>query len=158
MSLIGILLTLGGLGFLCWLLFTLAIYALPCFAGMWIGLAAYHSGAGYIGAFVLALTAGVVVFALGQFAFAAVRSPLLRFMVASAYAGPACIAGYQATLGLARIGTPSETWCQVFAVAGAIAVGATAWVRLTRFELRQPDRAAASGQERLASVGATKGI
>jgi hypothetical protein len=158
MFLIGILITLGGLGFLCWLLFTLAIYALPCFAAMWIGLAAYHSGAGFIGAFVLALIAGLVIFALGQFAFATVRSPLLRFMVASVYAGPACIAGYQATLGLARIGTPSETWCQLFAVAGAIVVGATAWVRLTRFEFRQPDRAAAHGQERLASVGATKGI
>jgi hypothetical protein len=126
MFLIGILLTLGGLGFLCWLLFTLAIYALPFFCGLWIGFAAYHSGAGIFGAFVLALIAGLVTFALGQFAFATVRSPLLRFMVASAYAGPACIAGYQATLGLARIGTPSETWCQLFAVAGAIVVGATA--------------------------------
>lgn len=158
MFLIVILLTLGGLGFLCWLLFTLAIYALPFCCGLWIGFAAYHSGAGFVGAFVLALIAGLVTFALGQFAFSTVRSPVLRFAIASAYSGPACIAGYQATLGLARIGTPSETWCQLFAVAGAIVVGATAWVRLTRFEFRQPDRAAAHGQERLASVGATKGI
>jgi hypothetical protein len=158
MFLIGILLTLGGLGFFCWLLFTLAIYALPCFAGLWIGLFAYHSGAGFLGSGMLALIAAFVTFALGQIAFATVRSPLLRFMVASAYAGPACIAGYQVTLGLARIGAPSETWCQIFAVAGAIAVGATAWVRLTRFEFRQPRRAAASGQEQLAPVGATRGI
>jgi hypothetical protein len=152
MSFIGILLTLGGLGFLCWLLFTLAIYALPFFAGLWIGIAAYHSGAGVIGAFMLALIGGVVVFALGQFAFATARSPLLRFTIASAYAGPACIAGYQATLGLARIGTPSETWCQIFAMVGALAVGATAWLRLTRFEFTPTARATGQGQQRLASV------
>jgi len=69
MSLIGILLTLAGLGFLCWLLFTLAIYALPFFCSLWVGLAAYHSGAGIVGAFALTLIAGIVVFALGQFAF-----------------------------------------------------------------------------------------
>jgi hypothetical protein len=158
MSLIGILLTLGGLGFLCWLLFTLAIYAFPFFCSLWVGLAAYHSGAGFVGAFMLALIAGVVVFALGQFVFATARSPLLRLAIASAYAGPACIAGYQATLGLARIGTPSETWSQLFAVAGAIAVGATAWVRLTRFEFAPPARAAAQDQRRLAPSGSARGI
>ena len=82
MSLIGILLTLGGLGFLCWLLFTLAIYALPFFCSLWVGLAAYHSGAGFVGSFMLAVIAGVVVFALGQFAFAKERSPLLRPAIA----------------------------------------------------------------------------
>jgi hypothetical protein len=139
MSLIGIFLTLGGLGFLCWLLFTLATYALPFFCSLWVGLAAYHSGAGFVGGFVVALIAGVVVFALGQFAFAAARSPVLRVAIASLYTVPALVAGYQATLGLARIGTPSETWCQAFAVAGAIAIGATAWVRLTRLEFSRSD-------------------
>jgi hypothetical protein len=158
MSFIGILLTLGGLGFLCWLLFTLAIYALPFFASLWIGLAAYHGGAGIVGAFMLALIAGVVVFALGQFAFATARSPLLRLAIASAYAGPACIAGYQATLGLARIGTPSEAWCQFFAVAGAIAVGATTCVRLTRFEFSRSDRTAAHDQERLLTAASARSI
>jgi hypothetical protein len=158
MSFIGILLTLGGLGFLCWLLFTLAIYALPFFVGLWVGLAAYHSGAGFVGAFILALIAGVIVFALGQFAFATARSPLLRAAIAWLYAIPALVAGYQATLGLARIGTPSETWCQLFAVAGAIAVGATAWVRLTRFEFAPSARTAAQDQRRLAPLGSARSI
>jgi hypothetical protein len=158
MSWIGILLTLGGLGFLCWLLFTLAIYALPFFASLWIGLAAYHSGAGFIGAFILALIAGVVVFALGRFAFATARSPLMRVAIALLYVVPALVAGYQATLGLVRIGTPSEAWCQLFAVAGAIAVGATAWVRLTRFEFSRSDRTAAHDQERLAPLGSARSI
>jgi hypothetical protein len=158
MSILGILLTLGGLGFLCWLLFTLAIYALPFFCSLWVGLAAYHSGAGFVGGFVLALIAGVVVFALGQFAFARARSSLLRVAIALLYAVPALVAGYQATLGLARIGTPSETWCQVFAVAGALVVGATAWARLTCLEVSPSDRSAAQGQRRLAAVSPAKGI
>jgi len=158
MSLIGILLTLGGLGFLCWLLFTLAIYALPFFCSLWVGLAAYHSGAGFVGACMLALIAGVVVFALGQFAFATVRSTLLRVSIAFLYAVPALVAGYQATLGLARIGTPSETWCQIFAMAGALAVGATAWMRLTRFEFAPSARTAAHDQRRLAPAGSARSI
>jgi hypothetical protein len=158
MSFIGILLALGGLGFLCWLLFTLAIYAFPFFCSLWVGLVAFHSGAGIVGAFVFALIAGVVVFAFGHFAFATARSPILRLVIASLYTAPALVAGYQATLGLARIGTPSEAWCQFFAFAGAIAVGATAWVRLTRFEFSRSDRSASQGQRRLTPVGSARGI
>jgi len=44
MIVIGLILSVFGVGFLCWLLFTLAVYALPLFAGMTAGLAAYHSG------------------------------------------------------------------------------------------------------------------
>jgi hypothetical protein len=157
MSLIGILLTLGGLGFLCWLLFTLAIYALPVFAGLWIAGAAYHSGAGYVGAFVVALVAGVAIFGLGQFAFATARAPILRISIALFYSVPALVAGYQATLGLARIGTPSGTWCQIFAAAGGLAVGAAAWLRLTRFEVARFGRTA-HDPRRLAGAGTTKGI
>ena len=54
--LIGLVLGFLGLGFLCWLLFTLAVYALPFFAGMTAGLAAFHSGAGVIGAFIVGIS------------------------------------------------------------------------------------------------------
>ena len=39
--------------FFCWLLFTLAVYALPFFVGLTAGMAAYHSGAGVIGALIV---------------------------------------------------------------------------------------------------------
>ena len=35
---IGLILSVFGVGFLCWLLFTLAVYALPTFAGITAGL------------------------------------------------------------------------------------------------------------------------
>jgi hypothetical protein len=37
-------------GLFCWLLLTLAVYALPFFASVTAGLAAFHSAAGVIGA------------------------------------------------------------------------------------------------------------
>lgn len=53
MIVIGLILSVFGVGFLCWLLFTLAVYALPTFAGMTAGLADYHSGTGVPGAIVV---------------------------------------------------------------------------------------------------------
>ena len=127
---IGIVLGIFGIGSLCWLMFTLAVYALPFFAGMSAGLAAYHSGAGVIGALVVAVAAGAVTLIAGQFIFATVTSPLLRGLIALLFAAPATVAGYHATLALARLGVPAEGWREVFAVIGAIAVGATAIVRI----------------------------
>ena len=130
MLITGIVLSIFGIGSLCWLMFTLAVYALPFFAGMSAGLAAYHSGAGVIGALVVAVAAGAVTLIAGQFIFATFTSPLLRGLIALLFAAPATVAGYHATLALARLGVPAEGWREVFAVIGAIAVGATAIVRI----------------------------
>jgi hypothetical protein len=75
MLVIGIILSVFGIGFLCCPLFNLAVYALPFFAGLTAGLAAYHSGAGVVGGILVGFFAGAVLLALGQVAFAAVRSP-----------------------------------------------------------------------------------
>jgi hypothetical protein len=57
MIIIGLILGALGIGFFCWLLFTLAVCALPFFATVTAGLAAFHSGAGVIGAIVVGGTA-----------------------------------------------------------------------------------------------------
>jgi hypothetical protein len=120
-----------GVGFLCWVLFTLAVYALPFFAGVTAGLAAFHSGAGVIGSIVVGTVAGVLTLGAGQAAFAVSRSPFLRATIALLFAAPAAITGYHATLGLAQIGVPSAEWREAFAIIGAILVGGTAWGRMT---------------------------
>lgn len=38
-------LVIVGIGFFCWLLFNLAVFALPFFAGLTIGIWAFHTGA-----------------------------------------------------------------------------------------------------------------
>ena len=119
-----------GIGFFCWLLFTLAVYALPFSAGVAAGLAAYHSGSGAIGAILVGFIAGAVTVAAGNIAVATACSRLVRAAIALLFAVPAAIAGFYATLGLANIGVPAEGWRQAFAVIGAILVGGTAWARM----------------------------
>ena len=131
MVVIGLILGAFGIGFLCWALFALAVYALPCFAGVTAGLAAFHSGAGVIGALVVGGVAGVLTLAAGQLAFAVSRSPFIRAAIALLFAVPAAVARYSETLGLAQLGVPSAGWREAFAIIGAILVGGTAWVRMT---------------------------
>ena len=126
----GIVLSIVGLGFFCWLLFTLAIYALPTFAGLTAGLAAFHSGAGVIGALIVGLLAGGATLALGQLAVASTRTPLIRAIIGLLYGVPAAIAGYQVSFALAGIGMPSSGWQTAFAVVGAVVSGCTAFSRL----------------------------
>ena len=97
---------------------------------MAVGLAAYNSGAGVIGALAVGFAAGAATHAAGQFVFAVVRSPVLRGAIAILFAAPAAIAGYHATLALAQIGVPSATWRETFAIVGAMFVGGTAFVRM----------------------------
>ncbi len=127
---IGLIFSVFGIGFLCWLLFTLAVYALPFFAGVTAGLAAYHSGAGALGGILVGFLAGAATLLLGQLAFATVRWPIARLLIALLFVAPATVAGYHAVLGLGQIGVPSPIWREIFAVVGAICVGGTALARM----------------------------
>jgi hypothetical protein len=133
MSSFGLLIVLGGLAVLCRLLFTLAIHALPVFAGVSVAVAVFDRGAGHAGALIVALLVAMAMFAAGKFAFVSARSSLSRAIIGLFHVVAAAIAGYQATLGLARIAAASEGWCVTFAIAGAVAVGGTAWTRLAGF-------------------------
>ena len=70
MIIIGLALSLFVVGFLCWLLFTLAVYAMPFFVGVTAAFAAFNHGAGVIGALVVGLIASVVTLVVSQAAFA----------------------------------------------------------------------------------------
>jgi hypothetical protein len=141
MLIIGILLNVVGLGVICWALFTLAVHALPFFVGMIAGLYAYQNGIGPFGAIVVGFAAGGFTLVVGQYAFSVARSPVVRLVIGLLFALPAARAGYDATLGLALIGGPSGWWREAFGIFGAIAVGCTAWARVSM----QTDPALRSG-------------
>ena len=124
------LLSVVGLGFLCWLLFSLAVYALPFFVAVTVGYYAFENGAGPIIAIAVALFAGAVALILGQVAFATIRSPTIRLAIGALYALPAGLAGFHAVKGLSEIGGAGEAWTLIFASIGAIIVSATAWMRI----------------------------
>ena len=153
MLIIGLVLSVFGIGFFCWLLFILVVYALPFVAGLTAGLTAYHSVAGAI---IVAIIAGGITLTIGQIAFATIRSPLIRAAIGLIYAVPAAIAGYNGTLGFAQMGIPSEAWRVAFAVMGAVAVGGTAWARMALFVPPEEGRRIAGGPATHRPAGAAR--
>jgi hypothetical protein len=131
MIIIGVLLNVVGLGVFCWALFALAIHALPFFAGMAAGIYTYQTGAGPLAAIVVGFVAGGFALVLGQYAVSAARSPVVRLLIRLLFAVPAARAGYDVTLTLAHFGISQEWWQESFAMLGAIAVGCTAWARVS---------------------------
>jgi hypothetical protein len=122
---------IAGLIFLCWLVFTLAVYALPFFVAVSAGMLALDSGAGTVGVIFVGIGAGTFTLLAGQFFFAAARSPIAHALVAAVFAVPAGIAGYHVAYGLIGINESVEAWRQVLGVAGALVTGAVAWSRLS---------------------------
>ena len=55
---LGIVLNTVGLGLFCWLIFALAVYAVPFFVAVTIGMLTFHSSAGVIGALLVGIFAG----------------------------------------------------------------------------------------------------
>lgn len=131
MIFLGILLSIAAIGFFCWLLFTLAVFALPFFAGLSAGTWAWHTGAGWLGAIIVGVAAAGLTLGIGKVLFVIVRPMWVRLLIALVFVAPAVIAGYHATHGIVKHTMPSETWQIAFSVIGAIAVGITALMRVT---------------------------
>jgi hypothetical protein len=157
---LGLLLNIAGLGVFCWLIFTLAVYALPFFVAINAGILAFHSGAGVLGAPLVAVAAGGVTLAMAQIAFAMTRSLILRAIVAAVFALPATLAGYHVSLATSKIGVPSLAWQEIFACLGAVLIGGTAWMRLTILTKPAavgPGRAVSAGPHSVFTAAAREG-
>lgn len=135
---LGFLLNIAGIGLFCWLIVTLAVYALPFFVGLNVFMLAWHGGAGLLGAPIVGIAAGGMTFAIGQTAFAMTRSVIVRAIVAALFALPAALAGYRVVFAFSQIGVPSLLWREIFACVGAVFIGGTAWTRLTVFTETRP--------------------
>jgi hypothetical protein len=131
MIIVGVLLNVVGLGVFCWALFALAIHALPFFVGMTVGIYSFQAGAGPFGAIVVGFVTAGFTLVVAQYAVSVARSPIVRLVIGLLFAFPAGCAGYDVTLALAHMGIPSEWWRESFAMLGAIAVGCTAWARVS---------------------------
>ena len=134
---LGLVLNTLGIGLFCWAIFALAVYALPFFVALSIGMMALQSGAGVVGA-LIGTAGGALTLVLGQIAVAVTRSLTLRTAVATAFAVPAAVAGHHLVYALSQIGMPSPAWREVFACLGAVCVAGTAWTRLTVFAEARP--------------------
>lgn len=138
MIILAILLSIAAIGFFCWLLFTLAVFALPLFVGVSVGLWAYHTGAGWLGAIIVGLVGAALTLGIGQFLLIVVQPLWARVLIALVFVAPAAIAGYHATHGIVKHAMPSEAWQIVFSVIGAVAVGTTAFMRVAAMAATDP--------------------
>lgn len=130
MFVLGILASFSAIPAMYWLLFNLAVFALPFLVGLHTGIWAYRTGAGWLGAILVGGFAAGLTLAIGQALIILVRSLWARFVIALIFVVPAVLAGFYATLGITRTMMPSETWQMVFAVIGAGAVGVSAFLRI----------------------------
>ncbi len=119
-----------GLGLMVYVLFAAAVYALPFFVGLSVGMHLYESDAGVITAVVVGLLAGATTLVIGQIAFASIKSIPVKIVIGLLFAAPAGVAGYHAIKGLSEIGGASEGWTLAFAIIGGIVTAGTAWVRI----------------------------
>lgn len=140
---LGVIMSLTGVCLLIALMFQMAMFALPLFAGVSAGRLAYETGAGWLGAILLGLLGALLTLGLGQAVLAIAKSTALRLAVMLVFAVPAAFAGYHVVLGLTRIGGAHGPWQVVFAAIGAVAIASAALVRLSTplIPLDQPQQA-----------------
>ncbi|MCK1738387.1 hypothetical protein IVA79_31520 [Bradyrhizobium sp. 138] len=130
---LGLVLNTAAIGLFCWLIFTLAVHALPLFVAISVGTMAYHAGAGLFAATLLAIVFGALTIPAGQTALAVARPPILRAAITAAFVIPAGFAGFHIVLVMSQIGISSMAWREIVACLGAVFVGGTAWTRLTSY-------------------------
>lgn len=130
MTVVSILASIAAIGVICCLLFYLAVYALPLFAGVTAGVWAYGIGAGWLGGIAVGFIAGLATLLVGHLLLTFVKPLWLRLVIAAVFVAPAAIAGYHGTHGIVKHTTPSDTWQVAFSVVGAVLVGITAFARL----------------------------
>ena len=116
---------------LCWAVFNLAVYIMPCFLGLYAGLLAVRTGAGALGGILVAIIVAGAALGVARGLLEARRGPVWRLVILALFAGPAAFTGYQAALQLTALGIDNEFWRHSVALLGGGAVGATALARLT---------------------------
>jgi len=123
--------TIFGLGALCWIVFNLAVYALPFAVGLTSGLYLHEAGQGVFLSLIVGLFVGGFIAALGEFAFERIRFAPLKLAIGLAYAVPAGIAGFHAAKGFAEFGSAGGLTISILSWLGALVVGGTAWARVS---------------------------
>ncbi|EXL02368.1 hypothetical protein BG46_07215 [Brucella anthropi] len=115
---------------MCSLAYMLATYAVPFFFAVMATRFAFATRAGYIGAGIVGLFAGVASYGLLAYLYATLRSPGSRLAIALVFAVPAAIAGFVLAHGVAREAVPSEVWQKIFSLIGGAFVGLSALTKL----------------------------
>jgi hypothetical protein len=124
------LISVTAIAFLLWLLFALAVNALPVFAAVGAGLLAHATGAGVPVSILVGIIIGGLMIGVGQALFARVHSPITRALLGLLFSAPAAVATFFAARGILRLSVDSEVWLLGFSVIASVAGGFIAWHKL----------------------------
>ena len=116
------------------LLFRLASYALPVYAGLTCAFLLLRHDVGHLGAILGGLSAGIATLLIGQGLIAFIRSPMLRVGIAFLFAIPAGIAGFQAAHALGSLATDNSMLLAILGSIAAMATSLSAWRSVTMSE------------------------
>lgn len=117
----------------CALLYFCAVYIVPFAVGVWVAFWAIHAGSGEIGGFAIGAVAGVALFLIGRVTFQTSRSHAVRWLIMTAFAIPAAIAGFSLVQQIWPLITTPTIWQYVIGVMVGAATGATVIARLGAF-------------------------
>ena len=123
-----LLLILGAIAllYLVRFLFRLTALALPLSAGLMA--ATLSTGSGFsFAAGLAAFVAGLLLLLIGRLIIASSRSPLIRTGVATMFAAPAAIAGYQMARGLTGLVIGEGVVLTLLSLAGAMTAALSSW-------------------------------
>lgn len=124
-----LLFAFGAVIVLCALLWRAAIYALPVFAGVWVGWLALSAGAGVLAA-ITGLIAGVATWELAKRGFAS-GNRTTRIGLAMLFALPAAYTGFEIIWQISDGSGSSILWRSLIGVLAAIAAGGTTLLRIS---------------------------
>ncbi len=92
----------------------------------------FASGSGLIGAGLVGLAAGAAAYGLLVFAFASLRSPVMRLFLAAGLRRARRRRGYALIRGVTGEAVSSQVWRQIVCITGGTFVGMSALVRSIR--------------------------
>ena len=116
--------------YMLWLLFNLAAYALPLYAGLGVCISLLHQGYGFLPSISAGFLVGIATLVVGQLLFELVRSPTLRTAIAILFVTPAGFAGYQLVHGIAGLAISSGITLTVSSALGGGFIARSAWRKL----------------------------
>lgn len=124
------LMSVAAIVFMLSLLYRLSVHALPFWGALTAGWIAYATGAGLIGAGIVALIAGSVLIGLSDAIYASLHTRWARAAFAAPFAAAAAFAGYHATRGILGWSVDNPVWLTVFSLVTAATTGFMAWIQL----------------------------
>ncbi len=122
------MLILGGVAacYLVWLLFRLAVFALPAYAGAAAFVVMLDRGFGPGAAIAAGLAVGLLLVVGSRWVHARASIPG-RLLVQAAFAMPAAAAGYQAARAVAELALPASILVPLLGAGAAVAAAAASW-------------------------------